>query len=144
MDNEKTLAALVAMAPNLVYTKCDEENNFRITTAYKDKAENVHTRFSEAYDCIEVWEKLSKVLTTKCLPACIQIGNTLFQPHYLQRIILFVDERAFFVALDFGGKHNIAYGKNTRAEQMEMYKDLVSVLGDRVEEGEDPIDPLIH
>jgi hypothetical protein len=143
MDIEKTLADILVKAPHLPYAQCEENEGKHLVIAYCNQKETQCERFNAAYECITLWDKLVNILTTSCLPACIQIGNTLFQPCYLERIVLFADERAYFVTLDFGADRNMAFGYKTRAAQNEMYQNLLTLLGEPVEKA-DQLNPPIH
>lgn len=69
------------------------------------------------------WEEFVAMMTAYCAPPCVECGDMLFQPHYLQRIV------PHFVVLDFGNNHNLWLGYKETHAQVALLQDLVAVLG---------------
>ncbi len=75
------------------------------------------------------WEEFVTMMTAYCAPPCLQCGDMLFQPHYLQRIVPYSDHRVHFVVLDFGNNHNLWLGYEEAHKQVALLQDLVAALG---------------
>lgn len=137
MDTQKFLgtftnhADLLARAPRMLYAKREIVDGVaQIGFVFTDAPHRHTERFESVSQCDLWWNEFALMMTEMCTPPCIHAGGcVLFQPAYLRRIMCHSDERAHFVILDFGNKHNLWLGSLNRQTQYETYQDLLCVFG---------------
>jgi hypothetical protein len=134
MDTNAVVMGLVQNVANLLYAKCQLVGEPHIEVAYSDLKERHRENFVSAEECSEAWTKPTYVLTRKLSSPCIPVGNTLFQPAHLLRIIQYTDERGYFIILDFGNDRNLWMVYRDALDRQRTYLALLAVLG--IEAGE--------
>jgi hypothetical protein len=122
----------------LLYVRlhADEGN---IVYALSDVPELVCAHVENRDELKKTWDALTRLLTTMCQPAFVQLGaHLLFQPEFVSGLGRHADARAYFVIVFFPGKHNLALGSLTMGEREERFLVFCELLGLHPQNGSPP------
>lgn len=133
IDNLRNSEELLSRAVNLLYASREIADGKETIKFAFNTVPSTHVEyFNDKSECDLWWNEFVRMLSELCKPPCISVYKTLFQPHYLRRIMCFSDERAHFVVLDFGNARNLALGYKDKWQQIDTYNALCEVLGSRL------------